>query len=109
MKIQTLLFTALLIVSSCVSTPRNTTENTETALPDSTSTYMIEGCIPVRKEADMKWIMRFADQIETLKAKAAADSISDIDVMFFGSSSIRLWKGLEEMMSPLRVVNRGGA
>lgn len=107
MKIQTLLFTALLIASSCVSTPRNTTENTETALPDSSSTYLIEGCIPVRKEADMKWITRFSDQIETLEAKAAADSISDIDVMFFGSSSIRLWKGLEEMMSPMRVVNRG--
>lgn len=103
MKIQTLLLTSLLIISSCGQAPQNKNLETSTC----PSTYVVEGCIPVRKEADMKWITRYSDQIEALEAKAAADSISDIDVMFFGSSSIRLWKGLEEMMSPLRVVNRG--
>jgi lysophospholipase L1-like esterase len=103
MKTKTLLFTAMLIICSCGSAPENKTTETSS----NSSTYIVEGCIPVRKEADMEWITRYSDQIEALEAKAAADSISDIDVMFFGSSSIRLWKGLEEMMSPLRVVNRG--
>ena len=103
MKIQTLLLTSLLIISSCGQAPENKNQETST----NPSTYLVEGCIPVSKESDMKWITRYSDQIEALEAKAAADSISDIDVMFFGSSSIRLWKGLEEMMSPLRVVNRG--
>ena len=103
MKTKTLLFTAMLIICSCGSAPENKTTETSS----NSSTYTVEGCIPVRKEADMEWITRYSDQIEALEAKAAADSISDIDVMFFGSSSIRLWKGLEEMMSPLRVVNRG--
>ena len=103
MKIQTFLFSVLLIISGCGPTQQDKTNETA----ESSSTYLIEECIPVRKESDMKWITRYSDQIEALEAKAAADSISDIDVMFFGSSSIRLWKGLEEMMSPLRVVNRG--
>lgn len=103
MKIQTLLLASLLIISSCGQAPENKNQETST----NPSTYLVEGCIPVSKESDMKWITRYSDQIEALEAKAAADSISDIDVMFFGSSSIRLWKGLEEMMSPLRVVNRG--
>ncbi|MBO5814566.1 MAG: lipase [Bacteroidales bacterium] len=103
MKIQTFLFSALFIICSCGQAQQNKTAETAT----SSSTYIIEECLPVRKESDMKWITRYSDQIEALEGKAAADSISDIDVMFFGSSSIRLWKGLEEMMSPLRVVNRG--
>ena len=103
MKIQTFLFSALFIICSCGQAQQNKTAETVT----SSSTYIIEECLPVRKESDMKWITRYSDQIEALEGKAAADSISDIDVMFFGSSSIRLWKGLEEMMSPLRVVNRG--
>lgn len=103
MKIPTFLFSAMLIICSCGSAPQNNTPETSS----SSSKYVVEGCIPVKKEADMTWITRYSDQIETLQARAASDSISDIDVMFFGSSSIRLWKGLEEMMSPLRVVNRG--
>jgi lysophospholipase L1-like esterase len=103
MKIQTFLFSALFIICSCGQAQQNKTAETAT----SSSTYIIEECLPVRKESDMKWITRYSDQIEALEGKAAVDSISDIDVMFFGSSSIRLWKGLEEMMSPLRVVNRG--
>lgn len=110
MKKASILFSALLLICSCCGTPKTNEEVTTGTVivhPDSSSTYVAEGSIPVKAESDMKWITRFADQIEHLEAKAAADSISDIDVVFFGSSSIRLWKGLEEMMSPLRVVNRG--
>lgn len=71
------------------------------------SSYLIEESIPVSKVSDMKWITRFDDQIQILEEKAAADPFTEVDVVFFGSSSIRLWKGLEEMMSPLSVVNRG--
>lgn len=91
---------ATLIICSCSGTKNGQTE-------DTASVYRIEECIPVVKSADMEWITRFDDQIRTLEEKASTDSITDVDVVFFGSSSIRLWKGLEEMMSPLKVVNRG--
>lgn len=83
------------------------TEGTVETIDDTTAVYHIEGCIPVTRDADMKWITRFEDQVMLLDEKAAADQDKDIDVMFFGSSSIRLWKGLDEMMAPLKVVNRG--
>lgn len=80
---------------------------TGTVNEEMSGTYVAEGVIPVRSESDIEWITRYEDQIKDLEEKAAADTLSEVDVVFFGSSSIRLWKGLEEMMNPLRVVNRG--
>lgn len=80
---------------------------TGTVNGEMSGTYVAEGVIPVRSESDIEWITRYEDQIKDLEEKAAADTLSEVDVVFFGSSSIRLWKGLEEMMNPLRVVNRG--
>lgn len=80
---------------------------TGTVNGEMSGTYVAEGVIPVRSESDIEWITRYEDQIKDLEEKATADTLSEVDVVFFGSSSIRLWKGLEEMMNPLRVVNRG--
>lgn len=106
-----ILAAAMMMILGCAQTPTQkqavSFEGTTIMNQDSTSTFLAEGYIPVRKESDMEWITRYADQIKALEEKAAADSVSEVDVVFFGSSSIRLWKGLEEMMSPLRVVNRG--
>lgn len=102
---------AAIIACSCCNSQKEqecqVTKGTVIETQEGKTEYLIEGSIPVSKTADMEWITRFAEQINGLEEKAAADTVSDIDVMFFGSSSIRLWKGLEEMMSPLKVVNRG--
>lgn len=99
--------TVAIIISGCAQPQSHRFEGSVISENDSTAIYLAEGCIQVTKESDMEWITRYADQIKALEEKAAADSVSEVDVVFFGSSSIRLWKGLEEMMSPLRVVNRG--
>lgn len=109
MKNISIIAAAALAIASCAQ-PQNQPDNfrgTVITINDSTSAFLAEGSIPVTKESDMNWITRYSDQIKALEEKAAADSVSEVDVVFFGSSSIRLWKGLEEMMSPLKVVNRG--
>ncbi|MBR1956192.1 MAG: lipase [Bacteroidales bacterium] len=101
---------AAALLTACAGAPQNhscgTTEGTVKVINDSTSVYQIKGCIPVEKEADMEWILRYEDQVQELDARAATEP-EDVDVVFFGSSSIRFWKGLAEMMAPLSVVNRG--
>ena len=69
--------------------------------------YTIEGAITVSKECDVEWLTRYEEKyIKALKERAAVEP-AECDVMFFGSSSIRLWKSLHEDMAPLTVVNRG--
>ena len=69
--------------------------------------YRIVDAIEVVKDCDMEWITRY-EQSDILKLKErAATEEKECDVLFFGSSSIRLWKSLAEDMAPLRVVNRG--
>ena len=67
----------------------------------------LQGKLDVCQSWDSNWIHRYDADVEALAAKAAADPNSEIDVLFFGSSSIRLWKDLAKMMAPLTVVNRG--
>lgn len=66
----------------------------------------VSGVIPVEGVWDSEWIHRYAADVDALAEKSAQDT-AVVDVVFFGSSSIRLWKGLDEMMAPLKVVNRG--
>lgn len=66
----------------------------------------VSGVIPVEGVWDSEWIHRYAADVDVLAEKTALDTAA-VDVVFFGSSSIRLWKGLDEMMAPLKVVNRG--
>ena len=69
--------------------------------------YTVEGTITVSKECDVEWLTRYEEKyIKALKERAAVES-AECDVMFFGSSSIRLWKTLKEDFAPLTVVNRG--
>ena len=70
-------------------------------------TFTIDGTISVRKECDMKWIQRYEDNdIKAIKERAETEP-AECDVMFFGSSSIRMWSTLKEDFAPLTVVNRG--
>ncbi|MBO5709423.1 MAG: hypothetical protein J6S01_08785, partial [Bacteroidales bacterium] len=81
---------AAVLLTACAGAPQNhscgTTEGTVKIIDDSTSVYHIKGYIPVEKEADMEWILRYEDQVQELDARAATEP-EDVDVVFFGSSS----------------------
>lgn len=69
--------------------------------------YHIQSVLPVDFVEDMEWVLRYDDNdVEALRERAKTEE-KECDVLFFGSSSIRLWKTLEEDMAPLKVVNRG--
>ena len=69
--------------------------------------YHIQTTLPIDYSEDMEWVLRYDDNdVEALRQRALTEEKA-CDVLFFGSSSIRLWKTLEEDMAPLKVVNRG--
>ena len=97
MKTLFILLSALLI-SGCAS---------KSAEQKSADTYTVNGTISISKQCDMEWILRYEDNdIKAIKERAATEP-AECDVMFFGSSSMRLWSTLKEDMAPLTVVNRG--
>jgi len=98
-----ILFT--LCVLFAVSCANN--QSSESLQSEQSNVYTINSSLPVTKQCDMEWILRYEDKhIKTLRERAKTEP-SDCDVMFFGSSSIRLWKSLKEDFAPLTVVNRG--
>lgn len=69
--------------------------------------YHIQSSLPVDYDDKMEWILRYdKSDVEELRVRAQSEE-KECDVLFFGSSSIRLWKTLAEDMAPLKVVNRG--
>jgi lysophospholipase L1-like esterase len=96
-----------LTLGSCGNRSEKTAVVSGYAVSEDSVSVAINGNVPVSGVWDAGWLHRYAADVEELAAKAAADQRKDIDVVFFGSSSIRLWNGLEEMMAPLSVVNRG--
>ena len=102
-----LCFLLCLTLGSCGNRSEKTAVVSGYAVSEDSVSVAINGNVPVSGVWDAGWLHRYAADVEELAAKAAADQRKDIDVVFFGSSSIRLWNGLEEMMAPLSVVNRG--
>jgi lysophospholipase L1-like esterase len=102
-----LCFLLCLSLGSCGNRSEKTAVVSGYAVSEDSVSVAINGNVPVSGVWDAGWLHRYAADVEELAAKAAADQRKDIDVVFFGSSSIRLWNGLEEMMAPLSVVNRG--
>lgn len=102
-----LCFLLCLSLGSCGNRSEKTAVVSGYAVSEDSVSVAINGNVPVSGVWDTGWLHRYAADVEELAAKAAADQRKDIDVVFFGSSSIRLWNGLEEMMAPLSVVNRG--
>ena len=97
MKIRLIIFVTIFL-ASCIL------KSTEQVADDK---YEISGTIEVKKSCDKEWILRYEDNdIKALKERAEVES-AQCDVLFFGSSSIRLWKSLKEDFAPLTVVNRG--
>lgn len=69
--------------------------------------FHIDASLPVDYVEEMDWVLRYdQSDVEELRQRALTDE-KECDVLFFGSSSIRLWKSLQEDMAPLKVVNRG--
>lgn len=56
---------------------------------------------------DSEWIHRYDEKDLVKLNERARTEDKECDVMFFGSSSIRRWKSLQQDMAPLKVVNRG--
>ena len=102
-----LCFLLCLSLGSCGNRSEKTAVVSGYAVSEDSVSVAINGNVPVSGVWDAGWLHRYAADVEELAAEAAADQRKDIDVVFFGSSSIRLWNGLEEMMAPLSVVNRG--
>ena len=96
MKRIALICLSVLLICSC--------GQTRTANGEMSGTYVAEGTIPVRSESDIEWITRYEDQIKGLDEKAVADTLSEVDVVFFLS-----WK-YSELRAGLRekqkMVNR---
>lgn len=69
--------------------------------------YEIVSALPIEYVEEMSWVLRYDDNdVEELRRRAEYEE-KECDVLFFGSSSIRLWRTLAEDMAPLKVVNRG--
>ncbi len=61
-----------------------------------------------RFEDHLNFNERYADELSLIAKKPAQQGFSpNIDVLFVGSSSVRMWKTLQEDMRPLSVVNNG--
>ncbi len=89
---------AAILFASCASKP---------AEQGADNKYEISGTIKVEKSCDKEWILRYEQKdIKALRERAESEK-SECDVLFFGSSSIRLWKSLKEDFAPYTVVNRG--
>ncbi len=94
----------LLLIISLLCTSCAVKQNFTTVQGDK---IKIEGAIKVSHLCDKKWIERYEKRdLAVLKERAKSEE-KECDVMFFGSSSIRRWKTLQQDMAPLKVVNRG--
>lgn len=67
---------------------------------DGKEQYKITSTLPVEYADDMEWVLRYdKSDVEELRERAKTED-KECDVLFFGSSSIRLWKSLAEDMAP---------
>lgn len=98
-----LLVLLCLFALSCA--PKATDKVAENTVPS--DKIEVSGTLKVHHLCDSAWIHRYDQKyIATLIERAQSEE-KQCDVMFFGSSSIRLWKSLQQDMAPLKVVNRG--
>ena len=62
----------------------------------------------IRYEDHLNFSDRYADELALIAKKPTEPGFSpNIDVLFVGSSSVRMWKTLQQDMQPLKVVNNG--
>ena len=103
------MLTVALVLTSCCDERCNRTCQEVGAVEnrDGQAVYHITSSLPVDYSDSMDWILRYdSNDVEELRQRAKREE-KECDVLFFGSSSIRLWKTLAEDMEPLKVINRG--
>ena len=90
------IFCFLLCVSlvSCCNRSESNAVVSGYAVSEDSASVAINGNVPVSGVWNAGWLHRYAADVEELSSKAAADPRKDIDVLFFGSSSIRLSSSL---------------
>jgi lysophospholipase L1-like esterase len=72
------------------------------SLADTHASYLSENGLTVYAAAAEKWTGDISRLTESNKAVSSEDSI-----LFIGSSTIRLWKTLEQDVAPHKTINRG--
>ena len=87
-----LIFTSLLLIYSC--------KHQDTA-PGPISGAAV---VPIEKEIDLD---RFEEEILAFEKEDSINGVPQDEILFVGSSSIRLWSSLKEDMAPYPVLNRG--
>jgi lysophospholipase L1-like esterase len=91
--------TLLIILMGLISGPALDTARTQTvAPPDPTPLVVSPSPVPANP---------FESEVTSLEAKLSQSPISSSPVVFYGSSSIRLWKSLQQDFSGYAVLNCG--
>jgi lysophospholipase L1-like esterase len=69
--------------------------------------FIFQACPPQRKILSSLEKVRFENEIEAFERQDKKNGTDTKEILFVGSSSIRMWKTLNEDMQPLKVLNRG--
>lgn len=72
------------------------------------SSFFLQGCsVKGVKTQKIEVSTRFEKEIQAFEQQDKYGDFGKIDVLFVGSSSIRMWTTLSEDMQPFKVLNRG--
>ena len=102
-----LALSSLLLFSSDDSQYAQTIRETAKAMDYQLSEDELEMWIERLKSYNSNDIEKFDDDINAFVEQDFVNPPKKNEFLFIGSSSIRLWKSLQEDMSPLKVLNRG--
>ena len=69
------------------------------------SFLILSGCSPLKEYADTKAV--FEKEVSALEKLDVASTASKNELLFVGSSSVRLWDNIKNDMSPYKSVKRG--
>ena len=71
------------------------------------SAFIFQACPPRVKPISTYENLRFENEIRAFEQQDKQNGIDKKEILFVGSSSIRMWTTLEEDMQPYQVLNRG--
>lgn len=73
------------------------------------SAFILQACPPIKKKLVYKVDenLRFEKEIQAFEEQDKENGIDKREILFVGSSSIRMWTTLSEDMQPYKVLNRG--
>lgn len=71
------------------------------------SAFIFQACPPQKGVVVSTKMLRFEKEIQAFEQQDRENGIDKKEILFVGSSSIRMWTTLEEDMQPYKVLNRG--